>query len=414
MERFTQAPNILMDALCYFDIPGKERQVLNVIMRKTYGWHKEEDAIALSQFAQMTGMDRSNIAKHIKSLVAKKIILKGVSSATTGNINKYRINERIWEWTMGWPKKGVVSSATPTKETSISLGRNASWGKRTDEVVREFFSLFPGGKTIQTFDDAKKGRKNLVRVLHFTECSEGDMLQMKGLNEMGAGIYLTINETDLKGRTKDNIIKVRSLFADLDGIPIGPVLGYDPSLVVETSPSRYHCYWFSSQVPLDGFSEMQKSIIRTFKADPSVHDLPRVLRVPGFYNKKDEEHPFFTSIIGGSAKDYLYKDLVEMFPPDPRIHMAKYILQKNGGVRPNDQPYTGPRGNVHGKRNVSLTRRIGGAIANGLSWEKVREEAYLEGAESTPPMDLAEIETTLGSMRKVWEREQLRQKNLGR
>jgi hypothetical protein len=43
------------------------------------------------------------------------------------------------------------------------------------------------------------------------------------LNREGAGVFVTVNETDLKGRTAKNITSVRAVFVDLDGAPLEPV-----------------------------------------------------------------------------------------------------------------------------------------------------------------------------------------------
>jgi len=43
-------------------------------------------------------------------------------------------------------------------------------------------------------------------------------------NEQGAGIFITVNATDFKGRSADNINRIRSVFADLDGAPLEPVI----------------------------------------------------------------------------------------------------------------------------------------------------------------------------------------------
>ena len=80
--------------------------------------------------------------------------------------------------------------------------------------------------TFQTFDDVevwdeakqkavKRMDKNLVRVLHGTFNQHKDALA--ALNAKGAGVYVTVNQTDLKGRKEANIVKVRALFVDLDG-----------------------------------------------------------------------------------------------------------------------------------------------------------------------------------------------------
>ena len=49
------------EALVGFRIPGEQRQVLDYIIRETYGWRKKEDGIALSQFVQATGLKKQNV-----------------------------------------------------------------------------------------------------------------------------------------------------------------------------------------------------------------------------------------------------------------------------------------------------------------------------------------------------------------
>ena len=51
---YTAIANEIMEALCRHRIPGEDRQVLDVIFRKTYGFNKIEDYISLSQFVDMT------------------------------------------------------------------------------------------------------------------------------------------------------------------------------------------------------------------------------------------------------------------------------------------------------------------------------------------------------------------------
>lgn len=73
---YTAIANDIMDALCHIRIPGEARQVLDSILRKTYGWHKKEDGIPLSQFVEMTGINRPNICRSINMLVDMNIIIK--------------------------------------------------------------------------------------------------------------------------------------------------------------------------------------------------------------------------------------------------------------------------------------------------------------------------------------------------
>jgi len=83
--------NELAEALAGIRISGEEYQCLWVIIRKTYGWHKKQDAISLSQFVEMTGINKPNVVRAIKRLLSKKIITviyNDNATATTYGINK--------------------------------------------------------------------------------------------------------------------------------------------------------------------------------------------------------------------------------------------------------------------------------------------------------------------------------------
>lgn len=150
--------------------------------------------------------------------------------------------------------------------------------------------------TFQTFAD-RKGCQNphsLARILHGT--LEQHAQELMRLNSMGAGIFVMVNQGDGKGRSADNVIVVRALFVDLDGAPLGPVLKgpLRPDMIVETSPGRYHVYWIVDGIETQEFSYFQHQLAVRFGGD-NVKDLPRVMRVPGFFHLKGE--PFLVRII---------------------------------------------------------------------------------------------------------------------
>jgi hypothetical protein len=111
---------------------------------------------------------------------------------------------------------------------------------------------------------------------------------LKRLNTRGAGIFVMVNEGDGKGRCAANVQRIRALFIDTDGAPYPANLPLQPHLVVQSSPGRWHLYWLVDGVLLDSFSTLQKPLAEHYGTDTSVNDLPRVLRVPGFYHRKGE------------------------------------------------------------------------------------------------------------------------------
>lgn len=163
--------------------------------------------------------------------------------------------------------------------------------------------------TFQTFDDKKK-HTHLARVLHGTlaDC----MAELELLNRKGAGVYVTINETDLQGREAENITRVRALFVDLDDPNPNRTFDYflPPSAVIESSPGKHQVYWIlDDDLPLPEFRAYQKALISLFGGDPRIQDLPRVMRVPGFYHHKGA--PFLVRQIIDTGLTYRVEELGE-------------------------------------------------------------------------------------------------------
>ncbi len=194
-------------------------------------------------------------------------------------------------------KKAERSKGTFAELTVAAVKQDAAIVVDLAEAARFLAALDPDAKsfTFQTFDDVLVvvdgklvPRKDpaLVRVRHGTLAQHAAELQR--LNENGAGIFVTVSETNGKGRKAENITRARALFVDLEGAPLDPVLAYErkPHIVTETSPRRWHAFWRVADIKLEEFAGLQKSLIERFGADKSVHDLPRVMRLPGFVHRK--------------------------------------------------------------------------------------------------------------------------------
>jgi len=249
---------------------------------------------------------------------------------------------------------------------------------------RIFFQAFPGVKTYQTFDDnSDRKSKKLVKQFHVKDFMPVEVtMELEDRNSYGAGVYMAINETNGMGRKSSDIVKIRAIFADFDGTPIEPVWEYEPSMVIESSPGKYHAYWLSDDIPLEGFRQLQEGIAEKFESDPKVKDLPRVMRVPGFEHRKGE--PFMTKIIHYSGHKFSFGLLTEMFPPPqrPKWSGEKYKSQVNYNG-PNE--YKGDYGAPQGGRNNHIVSRIGGMLKRGLAWVEIEREAFKEAASCSPP-----------------------------
>ncbi len=131
-------------------------------------------------------------------------------------------------------------------------------------------------------------------------------------NHKGYGIFATINQTDGKGVAASNITQVRALFVDFDdpdrdNLAVISSMGLQPNMVVESSPGKFHAYWFVNDCPLEVFKSTQLALCKKFLSDPSISDLPRIMRLPGFCHQKGEA--FVTRIISTCDKQYRYEDV---------------------------------------------------------------------------------------------------------
>jgi len=201
------------------------------------------------------------------------------------------------------------SRVTPLYDAHVGTWRDWRYGQAAEFLRR----LDPEADafTFQTFDDTMAKRGALARVLH------GDLdhvvNRLEALQESRAGVFVTVAETDGRGRQTHNIQRVRAVFTDLDGAPLATVLtaGLDPHMVVASSLGRFHAYWLCDDCPLGQFERVQRALAHRFAGDPSVHDLARVMRLPGFRHfKGTAQTTRIVEGIGTTAPPYTLHKIV--------------------------------------------------------------------------------------------------------
>jgi hypothetical protein len=114
-------------------------------------------------------------------------------------------------------------------------------------------------------------------------------------NHNGANVYVAANPLHFgsRKRTKDSIAEVRHLYIDIDGEErIAALRASDavpvPSTIVSTSPGKYQALWRVRGFDFDQQESTLKLLVMAFGGDSACTDRNRVLRVPGFLNRKYE------------------------------------------------------------------------------------------------------------------------------
>jgi hypothetical protein len=216
--------------------------------------------------------------------------------------------------------------------------------------------------TFQTFTDSDARPKPqpdpLAAMLHGTLAER--LPELRRRSAQGAGVYVTINATDLHGRTKANVTSVRAYFVDFDakdGQHPPDAWAVAPSVLVRTG-GGFHAYWLAALgETLDDFTPTQKQLTRALKSDPNPTDLPRVMRLPGFPHLKDATNPRPVTIeLCEPGRRYTAAELRRTYPapfdamptiavdeaaaqaaiaatpPDERLRRASAYLNKLGPI----------------------------------------------------------------------------------
>lgn len=245
--------------------------------------------------------------------------------------------------------------------------------------------------TFQTFDDSPEKRRELARVLHGPLLSVA--ADLEALNARGAGIFITVNETDLHGRREENVTGLRALFVDVDDGE-ERTWALTPDILVR-SVRGIHAYWrLAPDEPMEAFQPAQKQLARFYRTDEKVCDLPRVMRLPGFDHKKGEPVPVRLEFVG-SGEPRTIASILEAHPveaaqkPAPRPVAQEKPVSRRYALAALTSACDRVRAAAEGDRNNTLNREAfgpGQLVAGGS----------LSAAEATDKLLQAAVDSGLG------------------
>jgi hypothetical protein len=149
-------------------------------------------------------------------------------------------------------------------------------------------------------------------------------------NANGADIYVGMNplKQDASTRTKDDIETIRHIYVDLDHDGTAGLeaiknsdLVPQPNYVLNTSPDKFQVVWKTEGITPEDAEALQHAIVREFDGDPAATDSTRVLRLPGFANKKYHQD-FYVKARVESTETYHLRDFkVPIDSPDAPRHL---------------------------------------------------------------------------------------------
>jgi hypothetical protein len=124
-----------------------------------------------------------------------------------------------------------------------------------------------------------------------------DWMRYKNEKE-GFDVYVGMNALKAAAftRAKGDVLAIRHLYVDLDhngSASLSTIekstLAPPPNYVLNTSPDKYQAIWSVEDIELGQAEALLHALAREFDGDRAATDAARVLRIPGFMNKKYDQ-----------------------------------------------------------------------------------------------------------------------------
>ncbi len=161
-------------------------------------------------------------------------------------------------------------------------------------------------------------------------------------NANGADIYVGMNplKQDASTRTKDDIETIRHLYLDLDyggSSALEAIENSDlvpqPNYVLNTSPGKYQVVWKVEDITLEEAEGLQHAMVREFGGDPAATDSTRVLRLPGFANKKYAEDFYVQTQLESTETYHLPDFKLQIDSQDAPRHRPEEVTRRQSALR---------------------------------------------------------------------------------
>lgn len=272
-------------------------------------------------------------------------------------------------------------------KSDVSLTRITS-----AEYIRDNFE--PSDRIAVLVRNAKRG-ETTQRISTAEKIASGQFQDwMRYKNEQdGSDIYVGMNalKTDAFTRTKHDVLAIRHLYSDFDRDGSASVSAIEksnlvppPNYVLNTSPDKFQAIWKVEDIDLAQAEVLLHALARDFDGDHAATDAARVLRVPGFLNKKYDQ-------------DFLVSARCQ----SDRIYRARDFKLK---TEPLDSTYRQPRSlsrqsNPAEARHITQSERdwahVKSALANGADPEElVGELARSRASDKSDPKYYARLTIT--------------------
>jgi hypothetical protein len=167
------------------------------------------------------------------------------------------------------------------------------------------------------------------RILRAEDIASRSFQEWLGIqNRTGGDVFIGMNplRANSFARTKESVSEIRHVYLDLDDDAASSMHAIRtsgdtpvPNFVLDTSPEKNQVVWRVDGLDREEAESLLRSLATQFHGDSAATDISRVLRMPGFTNRKYREE-FFVRAVQETDAIYHLRDFVihEDSPEAPR------------------------------------------------------------------------------------------------
>ena len=133
----TEVANELLEAIIRYPFTGSELRIILFVIRKTYGFHKKEDRLPISQFINNCELAHSTVTDCLRELVRCSVLVK---NKVDGHSTEYGIQKDYERWLVRCSGLSEIDCPTSPKAT-VKVVRCSGHSKETKETKERDFKI---------------------------------------------------------------------------------------------------------------------------------------------------------------------------------------------------------------------------------------------------------------------------------
>ncbi|MGE4296829.1 MAG: replication protein [Desulfovibrionaceae bacterium] len=111
---FAPLANELLEALARAQLSGRERRIIDVVLRQTYGWSRKSARIANADYAARTGLTKKACSELVNGLADKGVLLVERSGPRAHAVVALNKDYEQWRGLEGTPNNGDIPKKRDT------------------------------------------------------------------------------------------------------------------------------------------------------------------------------------------------------------------------------------------------------------------------------------------------------------